>query len=62
MLQIFKNHLLKLKALQYLNKYFLKYKWRFLAGLFITVLSKLLALQVPRIIGGFFERSRRLSE
>jgi len=40
-----------LKALKYINKYFLKYKWRFLAGLFITVLSKLLALQVPRIIG-----------
>ena len=41
-----------MKALKYINKYFLKYKWRFLAGLFITVLSKLLALQVPRIIGG----------
>tara|TARA_B110000879_G_scaffold43342_1_gene61136 strand:+ start:15158 stop:16924 length:1767 start_codon:yes stop_codon:yes gene_type:complete len=41
----------KLKALKYINKYFLKYKWRFLAGLLITVLSKLLALQVPRIIG-----------
>tara|TARA_B110000902_G_scaffold51453_1_gene59273 strand:- start:3690 stop:5444 length:1755 start_codon:yes stop_codon:yes gene_type:complete len=40
-----------LKALKYINKYFLKYKWRFLAGLLITVLSKLLALQVPRIIG-----------
>ncbi|CAI8280038.1 MAG: putative multidrug resistance ABC transporter ATP-binding/permease protein YheI [Polaribacter sp. SA4-10] len=41
----------KLKALKYINKYFLKYKWRFLAGLLITVLSKLLALQVPRVIG-----------
>jgi len=40
-----------LKALKYINKYFLKYKWRFLAGLLITVLSKILALQVPRIIG-----------
>ena len=39
-----------LKALQYLNKYFSKYKWRILIGLLITVLSKLLALQVPRII------------
>lgn len=39
-----------MKALQYLNKYFSKYKWRILAGLLITVLSKLLALQVPRII------------
>ena len=40
-----------MKALKYINKYFLKYKWRFLAGLLITVLSKILALQVPRIIG-----------
>lgn len=39
-----------MKALQYLNKYFSKYKWRILSGLLITVLSKLLALQVPRII------------
>ena len=39
-----------MKALQYINKYFSKYKWRILIGLFITILSKLLALQVPRII------------
>jgi len=39
-----------LKALTYLNKYFIKYKWRFLVGLLITVFSKLLALQVPQII------------
>jgi len=39
-----------LKALRYINKYFSKYKWRILIGLFITILSKLLALQVPRII------------
>lgn len=43
-----------MKALQYLNKYFSKYKWRILIGLVITVLSKLLALQVPRIIGQSF--------
>jgi ATP-binding cassette subfamily B protein len=39
-----------LKALQYLNKYFSKYKWRILIGLIITILAKLLALQVPKII------------
>ena len=39
-----------MKALRYINKYFSKYKWRILIGLFITILSKLLALQVPRII------------
>lgn len=43
-----------MKALQYLNKYFAKYKWRILIGLFITILSKLLALQVPKIIGDSF--------
>lgn len=39
-----------MKALQYLNKYFSKYKWRILIGLIITILAKLLALQVPKII------------
>ncbi|MAD98332.1 MAG: ABC transporter [Flavobacteriaceae bacterium] len=39
-----------MKALQYLNKYFKKYKWRILLGLFITVLSKFLALKIPQII------------
>lgn len=39
-----------MKALQYLNKYLFKYKWRLLVGLIITVLSKFLALRVPKII------------
>jgi ATP-binding cassette subfamily B protein len=50
----FKKQKILLKALQYLNKYFSKYKWRILIGLLITILSKLLALQVPRIIGESF--------
>jgi ATP-binding cassette subfamily B protein len=40
-----------LKALKYINKYFVKYKWRLLIGIFITILSKLLALKVPQIVG-----------
>jgi len=40
-----------LKALKYINKYFLKYKWRLLVGILITILSKLLALKVPQIVG-----------
>jgi ATP-binding cassette subfamily B multidrug efflux pump len=40
-----------LKALKYINKYFLKYKWRLLIGILITILSKLLALKVPQIVG-----------
>jgi len=40
-----------LKALKYINKYFLKYKWRLIIGILITILSKLLALKVPQIVG-----------
>jgi ATP-binding cassette subfamily B protein len=40
-----------LKALQYLNKYFYKYKWRFLIGILITILSKIIALKVPKLVG-----------
>jgi ATP-binding cassette subfamily B multidrug efflux pump len=40
-----------LKALKYINKYFAKYKWRLLIGILITILSKLLALKVPQIVG-----------
>ncbi len=43
-----------MKALQYLNKYFLKYKYRLLIGIIITVLSKILTLKIPRIIGESF--------
>ena len=39
-----------MRALQYLNKYFSKYKWRILIGLLITILSKLLSLKIPQII------------
>ena len=43
-----------MKALQYLNKYFLKYKYRLLLGIVITILSKILSLKIPRIIGQSF--------
>ena len=43
-----------MKALQYLNKYFSKYKWRFLIGIFITVLSRILILKVPGIVADSF--------
>ena len=45
------NQIFHLKALKYINKYFLKYKWRLLIGILITILSKLLALKVPQIVG-----------
>ncbi|MGV8945689.1 MAG: ABC transporter ATP-binding protein [Lutibacter sp.] len=40
-----------MKALKYLNKYFLKYKFRLFIGIIITIASKFLALQVPQLIG-----------
>lgn len=40
-----------MKELKYLNKYFVKYKWRFLAGILITVLSRYLFIKVPGIVG-----------
>ena len=40
-----------MKALRYLNKYFLKYKYYFIFGTIITVFSKILALAWPEIIG-----------
>lgn len=40
-----------MKALRYLDKYFLKYKWRLLIGIFITIFTKIISLQIPRIIG-----------
>ena len=39
-----------MKALRYINKYFLKYKYRLLIGIIITICSKFLALQVPQLI------------
>ncbi len=43
-----------MKALQYLNKYFLKYKYRLIVGIIITILSKFLALKIPQIIKNSF--------
>jgi ATP-binding cassette subfamily B protein len=40
-----------LKELKYLNKYFVKYKWRFITGILITVASRYLFIKVPGIVG-----------
>jgi len=39
-----------LKELRHLNKYFLKYKYRLLVGVVITIFSKVLAVKVPEYI------------
>ncbi|MFZ6052618.1 ABC transporter ATP-binding protein [Halocola ammonii] len=39
-----------MKALQHLNKYFWKYKWRFLLGIFFIVLTNIFAVYSPQVI------------
>ncbi|WP_411768027.1 ABC transporter ATP-binding protein [Winogradskyella sp. A3E31] len=40
-----------MKALKHLNKYFYKYRYRLIVGIFITVVAKIFALFTPRLIG-----------
>jgi len=49
-LRIHKRHACVMKALQYLNKYFYKYRYRFIFGILITAVAKIFALQVPQLI------------
>ena len=39
-----------MKELQYLNKYFIKYKYRFLLGIFITIIAQIFSLFTPKLI------------
>ncbi|SCY95746.1 ABC transporter ATP-binding protein [Flavobacterium caeni] len=39
-----------MKELQYLNKYFIKYKYHFLLGIVITVISQIFSLFTPKLI------------
>ncbi|MBU2929947.1 ABC transporter ATP-binding protein [Winogradskyella psychrotolerans] len=40
-----------MKALKHLNKYFYKYRYRIIIGIFITIISKIFALFTPRLVG-----------
>jgi ATP-binding cassette subfamily B protein len=40
-----------MKELHYLNKYFIKYKYRFLLGIFITIVAQIFSLFTPKLIG-----------
>lgn len=40
-----------MRALQHLNKYFFKYKYRLLIGLVITVIARIFAIAVPKFVG-----------
>ncbi len=39
-----------MKALQYLNKFFYKYRYRLILGILITVVAKIFVLQIPQLI------------
>lgn len=39
-----------MKALSYLNKYFIKYKWRFILGVVFTAISNYFGVQMPKIV------------
>ena len=38
---------LSMKSLRHLNKYFIKYKWRFLFGIFFTIISNYFGVKMP---------------
>ena len=40
-----------MNELKYLNKYFLKYRYRIILGILITIGSKIFALFTPQLIG-----------
>ena len=40
-----------MKELKYLNKYLLKYKWKLLLGIFITIISRIFSLFTPKLVG-----------
>jgi ATP-binding cassette subfamily B protein len=40
-----------MKELAYLNKYFIKYKYRFLFGIVITIVAQIFALYTPELVG-----------
>ncbi len=51
-----------MKELQYLNKYFIKYKYRFLLGIFITIIAQIFSLFTPKLISKSFESIERYSK
>lgn len=44
-----------MKELQYLNKYFVKYKFHFLLGIFITIIAQIFSLFTPKLISKSFK-------
>ena len=44
-----------MKELQYLNKYFVKYKYHFLLGILITIVAQIFSLFTPKLISSSFK-------
>ena len=44
-----------MKELQYLNKYFIKYKYSFLLGIIITIIAQIFSLFTPKLISRSFK-------
>ncbi len=44
-----------MKELQYINKYFIKYKYRFLLGICITIIAQIFSLFTPKLISKSFK-------
>ncbi|HLF53065.1 ABC transporter ATP-binding protein [Flavobacterium sp.] len=51
-----------MKELQYLNKYFVKYKYRFLLGIFITIVAQIFSLFTPKLISKSFKAIESFSK
>ncbi len=43
-----------MKELQYLNKYFIKYKYQFILGISITIIAQIFSLFTPQLVGNSF--------
>ncbi|NMH27962.1 ABC transporter ATP-binding protein [Flavobacterium silvaticum] len=44
-----------MKELQYLNKYFIKYKYHFLTGILITIAAQIFSLFTPKLVSSSFK-------
>lgn len=51
-----------MKELQYLNKYFIKYKYHFLLGIIITVVAQIFMLFTPKLISKSFKAIEEFSK
>ncbi|WP_264565026.1 ABC transporter ATP-binding protein [Flavobacterium sp. N3904] len=51
-----------MKELRYLNKYFIKYKYSFLLGIFITIIAQIFSLFTPKLISKSFNEIEAFSK